>query len=35
MKIMRMRFERSGIEDMKKVAHIINILNLRLKDLRI
>ena len=27
MKIMRMRSERSGIEDMKKVAHIINILN--------
>ena len=33
--IMRMRSERSGIEDMKKVVHIINIRNLRLKDLRI
>ena len=33
--IMRMRPERSGIEDMKKVAHITNIRNPRLKDLRI
>ena len=35
MKIMRMRSERSEIEDMKKEANIINIRNPRLKDLKI
>lgn len=34
-KIMKMRSGRSEIEIRKKVANIINILNLRLKDLRI